>query len=56
MWSFRFWWNRSRKNVNFPGAKVTLPSLTDKDKKDIKYAISKGVDFIAYRFVDQRKI
>ena len=45
----------SRKHVNFPGAKVTLPSLTDKDKKDIKYAISKGVDFIALSFCRSKK-
>lgn len=39
-----------KKHVNFPGAKIKLPTLTDKDKKDLDYALEMGVDFIALSF------
>ncbi|MFP4375676.1 MAG: pyruvate kinase [Spirochaetales bacterium] len=41
----------SRKNVNIPGVKVQLPAITDKDKKDIQFAIDEGMDFIAASFI-----
>lgn len=41
----------SRKSVNIPGAKIKLPSLTDRDRKNIGYAIDLGIDFIAHSFV-----
>ncbi|PVZ11564.1 pyruvate kinase [Porphyromonas loveana] len=41
----------SRKSVNVPGVRINLPSLTEKDKKNIQYSIRKGVDFIAHSFV-----
>lgn len=41
----------SRKNVNIPGVRVSLPAITDKDKKDITFAIDHGMDFIAASFV-----
>jgi pyruvate kinase len=41
----------SHKGVNLPNWDITIPSLTEKDKKDIKFGISKKVDFIAYSFV-----
>ena len=44
-----------KKHVNFPGAKIKLPTLTDKDKKDLDYALSLGVDFIALSFCRSRK-
>ena len=39
-----------KKHVNFPGATVKLPTLTTKDKKDIKEGLKCGVDFIALSF------
>jgi pyruvate kinase len=39
-----------KKHVNFPGAKIKLPTLTDKDKKDLDFALEMGVDFIALSF------
>ena len=39
-----------KKHVNFPGAKIKLPTLTDKDKKDLDFALEIGVDFIALSF------
>ncbi|MGL4493644.1 MAG: pyruvate kinase, partial [Tannerellaceae bacterium] len=41
----------SRKSVNVPGVRINLPSLTEKDKKNIDYAIKHNVDFIAHSFV-----
>jgi pyruvate kinase len=45
----------SRKSVNVPGVRIHLPSLTDKDKKNIVWAIENGLDFIAHSFVRTRK-
>ena len=39
-----------KKHVNFPGAKINLPTITTKDKRDIKEGIKLGVDFIALSF------
>lgn len=41
----------SRKGVNFPDAKVNIPSLTKKDISDIIFGIENGVDFIALSFI-----
>lgn len=41
----------SRKSVNIPGASITLPSLTERDRTNIGYAIDLGIDFIAHSFV-----
>jgi pyruvate kinase len=41
----------SRKNVNIPGVRVSLPAITEKDKQDIQFAIDHGMDFIAASFV-----
>jgi len=42
---------RSRAGVNLPGAVTSLPAITDKDKEDIRYGLTKDVDFIAASFV-----
>jgi pyruvate kinase len=41
----------SRKHINLPGVRVNLPSITDKDKDDIRFGIEHDVDFIALSFV-----
>ncbi len=41
----------SKKGVNLPNTNVSLPALTEKDIEDAKFAISKGVDWIALSFV-----
>ena len=41
----------SRKSVNVPGVRINLPSLTEKDRTNILYAIEKDIDFIAHSFV-----
>ncbi|WP_321438969.1 pyruvate kinase [uncultured Bacteroides sp.] len=45
----------SRKSVNVPGVRINLPSLTEKDKKNILYAIEKDIDFIAHSFVRNKR-
>tara|TARA_Y200000002_G_scaffold336206_1_gene304237 strand:- start:569 stop:1966 length:1398 start_codon:yes stop_codon:yes gene_type:complete len=44
-----------KKHINFPGAKIKLPTITTKDKKDIKEGIKLGVDFIALSFARTHK-
>ena len=45
----------SRKNVNMPGIRLNLPSLTERDKNNILYAIENKVDFIAHSFVRNKQ-
>ncbi len=42
---------KSKKGVNVPGVKISLPGITEKDANDIKFGIEMGVDFIAASFV-----
>ncbi len=42
---------KSKKGVNIPGIKLSLPALTDRDKADIKFGVENDVDFIAASFV-----
>ena len=39
------------KGVNFPGASIGVPPLTDQDKEDLKLALNEGSDWIALSFV-----
>ena len=41
----------SKRHVNLPGVRVNLPSITDKDVKDIQWGMANDVDFIALSFV-----
>ena len=41
------------KGVNFPGVRLSAPSITPKDRADIEFGISMGVDGIALSFVRQ---
>ncbi|MDR0395417.1 MAG: pyruvate kinase [Tannerella sp.] len=41
----------SRKSVNVPGVRINLPSLTEKDRRNIEWAIKNNLDFIAHSFV-----
>ena len=42
---------RSRKSVNVPGVSIDLPSVTEKDRRFIEWAVRNDVDFIAHSFV-----
>lgn len=45
----------SRKSVNVPGVRINLPALTEKDRRNILYAIEKDIDFIAHSFVRSKQ-
>lgn len=45
----------SRKSVNVPGVRINLPSLTEKDRTNILYAIENQIDFIAHSFVRSKQ-
>ena len=42
-----------RKGVNVPDAVVPIPALTEKDRKDLAFAIQQGADWIALSFVQR---
>jgi pyruvate kinase len=42
---------RSRQGVNLPGVALSTPSLTDKDRDDLSWAIANGLDFVGLSFV-----
>lgn len=42
---------KNKKGVNVPNVRVNLPSLTEKDRRDILFGIEHEVDFIAASFV-----
>ena len=41
----------SKKGVNFPNTKISLPSLTEKDQLDLEFALDYEVDWIGLSFV-----
>lgn len=42
-----------RKGVNVPDVEVPIPALTDKDRKDLAFAVENGADWIALSFVQR---
>ncbi len=42
---------KSRKGVNFPNLALQLPSLTEKDLRDVEFGLAHGVDWISLSFV-----
>ena len=43
-----------RKGVSIPGAKLKIPTLTRKDREDIRWGLDNGLDYIAVSFVRSR--
>ncbi len=39
------------KGVNFPNTRLSIPAITEKDKEDLKFGLSNGVDLVALSFV-----
>src|SRR3984957_17817028 len=39
------------QGINLPGVKLNIPSLTPKDRKDLVFALSLGVNYLALSFV-----
>ena len=42
---------KSRKGVNLPDVQITMDTLTEKDIRDLEFAVSQDVDFVALSFV-----
>jgi len=42
---------RSRAGVNLPGIETDLPAMSAKDKRDIKYGMTKDIDYVAASFI-----
>jgi pyruvate kinase len=40
-----------RKGINLPGIILPIPSLTDKDRRDLQWAVRQSADYIALSFV-----
>ena len=45
----------SQAGINFPGITRQISIITEKDKKDLQFGISQGVDFVALSFVGKAK-
>jgi len=41
----------SKKGVNLPDTKISLPALTEKDLEDLEFIIGQGLDWVALSFV-----
>jgi pyruvate kinase len=41
----------SHKGINLPGVQVSVPSLTDKDREDVTFAVAQSLDYLALSFV-----
>src|SRR5277367_3898571 len=39
------------KGINLPGVALSIPALTDKDRKDLEFGLKHGVDVVALSFV-----
>jgi len=43
----------SNKGLNVPGAELKVPALTEKDRRDLAFALELGVDWVALSFVQR---
>jgi pyruvate kinase len=41
----------SNKGINLPGTQVSAPTLTEKDREDIRFGVAQGVNYVALSFV-----
>jgi len=42
---------KDRKGLNLPGTRLSIPSLTDKDREDVRFGLTQDVDYMALSFV-----
>src|SRR5437867_7546854 len=45
----------SRRHINLPGVRVSLPALTAKDLADLEFGLALGLDYVALSFVREAK-
>ena len=43
----------NHKGLNLPGNAIPIPALTDKDRRDLAFALNQGVDWVALSFVQR---
>ncbi|HWP65343.1 MAG TPA: pyruvate kinase [Candidatus Limnocylindria bacterium] len=43
------------KGINLPSSRLDIPPLTDKDRRDLAYGVSQGVDLVALSFVERAR-
>jgi pyruvate kinase len=41
----------SHKGINLPGVRVSAPSITEKDREDVKFAVEQDLEYVALSFV-----
>lgn len=46
---------KNGNGVNFPDSNISIPTITPKDKEDLKFGLKQKVDFIALSFVKDHK-
>ena len=46
---------KSNKGVNLPNTKISLPSLTEKDKEDLQFILTQPINWVALSFVRSPK-
>src|SRR6516164_7238377 len=39
------------QGINLPGTNISIPSLTEKDRRDLEFGLNQGVDLVALSFV-----
>jgi pyruvate kinase len=44
---------RPHKGMNLPGVRLSVPALTEKDRRDLAFGLRHGVDYVALSFVRQ---
>lgn len=46
---------KTHKGINVPGADLSVSTITEKDKRDLKFALRLGIDYVALSFVKSGK-
>jgi len=41
----------SHKGINLPGVRVSAPSITEKDREDVRFAVQQDLEYVALSFV-----
>lgn len=44
-------WLRSRQGINLPGARLSVPAMTEADRENALWAAQQGIDFVSLSFV-----